>query len=188
MKVFAVLPFVVIAAMACSSSDSEPTPATGGSGGSTGGSGGSATGGAAGSSTGGSATGGAAGNARTQAAALARDDIPCVQDADCCVVFDMCQNTGYVVASGDNTATSTLLSGAPQDGCTNCIPPAIQVSCGANGFCTGVKVECVGSMFQEGMQDHCGALTLPAECAVVPPKAPPISGGYIPHVILGCGN
>ena len=175
MKVFAFLSFVAIAGMACSSSDSGPTPATGGSGGSTGGSGGSA-------------TGGAAGSARTQAAALARDDIPCVLDADCCVVFDMCQNTGYVVASGDNTATSTLLSGAPQDGCTNCIPPAIQVSCGANGFCTGVKVECVGSMFQEGMQDHCGALTLPAECAVVPPKAPPSSGGYIPHVILGCGN
>ena len=41
---------------------------------------------------------------------------------------------------------------------------------------------------EEGMQDHCGALTLPAECSVATQKAPPNSGAYIPHVILGCGT
>ena len=105
---------------------------------------------------------------RQQVASLARDDIACTSDADCCVVFDTCMNDGYVVSARDEVEAASLLASADQSRCTACIPPATQVSCGPTGFCMGAKIECSGTLFQGGMKNHCGALAIPAECALQP--------------------
>ncbi len=183
----------LVALVSCGSDDSSSTGGgTGGAaatGGAAGTGGATATGGAAGMA-GASGTGGAAGSAsdpRALAASLATDTIHCTQDSDCCVVFDMCRNEGYVVSSTDKAQVAGLLGSAPKDMCTGCIPPAIQVSCGASGFCTGVKVDCASSLFNDGMTDHCGSLNLPAGCSVVTQSGPLDPPGLTPKVILGCG-
>lgn len=158
---------------ACSSDDDGSTPGTGGS---------------AGASDSAGTAGSAGGDARAQAALFAREDLACTQDSDCCVVFDMCVNEGYLVAAKDKDAVKALLDSAPDDMCTNCIPPAIQVSCGTSGFCVAGKVSCTSSsFFQEGMADHCGKLTLPADCSV---KTQTVdwNPGMQTQKILGCGE
>jgi len=128
------------------------------------------------------------GDVRQQAAAFAREDIPCTADADCCVVFDGCRAEGYVVGAADKDKVRALLTSASSDMCVNCIPPMIQVACGPNGTCVGQKIECTGSTFlQEGYADHCGKLSLPADCAVKP-QSVPWSPGLEVQTILGCGE
>lgn len=172
---------------ACGSDDEGSTPGSAGSAGSSGSAGAAGTSGASGAA-GTSGAAGAAGDARAQAALFAREDLACTQDADCCVVFDMCVNEGYLVAAKDKDAVKGLLDSAPDDMCTNCIPPAIQVSCGASGFCVAGKIECTSSTFlQEGMADHCGKLTLPSDCSV---KTQTVDWdpGLQTQTILGCGD
>lgn len=105
---------------------------------------------------------------RAEAAAFARNDIPCTTDADCCVVFDLCLNDGYVVAAKDKDKVASLVASADKSRCTACIPPSTEVSCAPTGFCTGAKVECTGSFFSDGAKNHCGKLTLPTGCTVKP--------------------
>jgi hypothetical protein len=123
---------------------------------------------------------------RTEATALARDDLPCTSDADCCVVFDGCLNDAYVVSAKDKDKVASLLASADKSRCTGCIAPSTQVSCGPSGYCVGAKIECTGSLFSAGEVNHCGKLALPAGCA---PKA--AAGGPAPapatKTILHCG-
>jgi hypothetical protein len=127
----------------------------------------------------------AGGDPRAQTLALARDNLPCTTDADCCAVVDDCMNDVYVVSATDKAKAASLLASADASRCTSCIPPATQVSCASTGFCTAVKVECTGSLFSEGMKDHCGKLTLPAGCALKPASL----GAPVPSskVVLHCG-
>jgi len=116
-------------------------------------------------------TGGAGGQSaaqfRSEAAALARDDIPCQTDADCCVVFDNCWDDGYVVGASDKDHAADLLAQAAaaeeaEQGCLACIPPAIQVRCSANKVCIAEAFSSCD--WEAGMQDHCGELTVPNGC------------------------
>jgi len=120
---------------------------------------------------------------RSQATTLARDDLPCTTDADCCVVFDTCMNDGYVVASKDKNNVTSLLASADKSRCTACIPPPTQVSCGPSGFCVGVKIECTSGFFSEGSKDHCGKLTLPTGCT----EKKSGTVGPVTKTVLHCG-
>jgi hypothetical protein len=124
--------------------------------------------------------------ARQLASALARDDLSCTTDADCCVVFDLCINDGYIVSAKDKDKVAALLATADPSDCNFCEPPPTQVSCAATGFCTGVKVDCTGSsLFKDGMKNHCGTLALPAGCAA---KTASIGApGLGPKKVLHCG-
>lgn len=127
--------------------------------------------------------------ARAQARLLARDDIACTTDADCCVVFDTCRNEGYVVSAGDREKAASFLGAAVKDTCNRCITPSIQVYCGPQGVCTGAVVECAGIPWDEGAADHCGKLAAPAGCAEKKPAAATPSGpGLQPEMIIGCGT
>ena len=100
---------------------------------------------------------------RYAAEAYARDDLACQSDADCCAVIDACSNEALVVLVSDRPAVEALLEGAKDVGCTNCIPPAVQVTCEANR-CVGASVG--GSVSDEATltklrQSHCGSLPLP---------------------------
>jgi len=137
-----------------------------------------------------SGTGGSAGtgNPRTQAAAFAREDIKCTQDSDCCVVFDGCTAEGYVVGATDQSAVRTLLTSAPADMCVNCIPPAVQVSCGPNGTCIGQKIQCTDGLLEDAIKDHCGKVTLETGCTVKTQDLQPWDPGLQVETILGCGE
>jgi hypothetical protein len=141
----------------------------------------SGSGGAAGSA-------GSAGDKRTQAATYARDDLSCIQDADCCVVFDSCRAQGYLVAAADKTVVSGLLGSAEDSSCLKCIPPMIQAWCDA-GVCRAAKITCTGSLPSEAMQTHCGKMpSLPTDCTT-PQDAPGLQPpGLQPQTILGCGS
>lgn len=197
---------LVVVATACGSS-SEPgggsagmsgTGGVSGSGG-TGSPGGSAgvdaaAGGAAGSAAGGGgAAGGAAGaagsgDARDRAKTYARDIISCGQDSECCVVFDMCRNEGYLVAAADQQTVKDLLAKADQSLCTNCIPPPVQAWCNM-GTCKAVKTTCTsGTLVNDAMHDHCGKVALPAGCSAPQSHGGLPFPGLQPETILGCGS
>jgi hypothetical protein len=169
---------VAWALAACSSTDSDSSGAAGT---------GAQAGSGAAAGAGGSAAGAAgAADSRAQAATYARDDLPCTQDSDCCVVFDSCLAQGYLVAASDKTVVSGLLAAADRSACVNCIPPPIEAWCNA-GICKAVKITCTNSFPSDAMQSHCGKVSsLPSDCTTgqdAPGLQPP---GLQPQTILGC--
>ncbi len=154
--------------VACSGTDVPVGDAGGGASGNT--SGGAAgmpaaagSGAVAGSAT--SGAGGAPQDPRSQALSYASKDIPCSVDSDCCVVVDMCLDTGYLVGQNDRDTVRGLLDGASMDRCLACIPPPVQVTCEA-GKCLAnlVTDDSTASNEVRGQlrSDHCGSLDINA--------------------------
>ena len=102
-----------------------------------------------------------------QAAGYALDTIACQTDADCCVVFDGCHADGYIVGIDDRQTVASLLAqgSATATDCLDCMNPAIQVSCSAQHYCTGDKIDCMEDPFySQAASDHCDSLSVPATC------------------------
>ena len=104
-----------------------------------------------------------------EARGYAGDQIACQQDTDCCVVFDHCLASGYIVSATDQSTVRSLLDQAAASlsvECAGCMTPAVQVVCGQDGFCTGEPIYCTQTdpFDLHATSDHCGSLTLPPDC------------------------
>ena len=168
--------------VACSSDNSESPAGAGGAAGAAGTAGGAGAAGTAGAP-------GDGGDPRQQAASYATETIACTTNTDCCVVFDMCMNAGYVVGVADKGAVASLLASAPQSQCSSCIPPAVQVRCGPSKTCVGVKIDCGWSLqdLQDAMTNHCGLVTLPdAGCTETQSAGDFPTPGLNPQTIFTC--
>jgi hypothetical protein len=133
--------------------------------------------------------GGSNDDARQQALSLARDDIACTVSADCCAVVDGCLTQVLLVAAADRAEAAALLESAPQDMCTACMVPPVQVDC-VGGQCVAVEIIPDGSGTgpdwpTEFTQDHCGALEIPAGWMEDPGTANQ-SVGVRPATVIGC--
>lgn len=127
-------------------------------------------------------------NQRAEALSYARENIACTQDSDCCVVFDMCMNQGYVVSAADRGTVAQLISTADQSTCNGCEPPPIEVTCGSAGFCIGARLAC--GWDQAASTDHCGKVARPdGGCPTENPlnlkPAPPAKKL---QTVIGCGT
>jgi len=131
------------------------------------------------------------GDAREQALALAKNDIACTASADCCAVVDGCLTQVLLVSAADRDEAAALLAAAPQDMCTACMVPPVQVDC-VGGQC--VAVELVQDGTGTGVdwpsafsQDHCGAMDIPAGW-MEKPAATGASAGVRPATVISCGD
>ena len=93
--------------------------------------------------------------------ALARRDAPCTTPADCCVVFEQCYSTAYVVGSGDYARAQRLVSQVDHSDCTRCMSPPVALEC-VDGACLGRALPFEGGAEGNGA-DHCGTVSDPAE-------------------------
>jgi len=100
---------------------------------------------------------------RTQASEYAKDPVPCIQDADCCVVNDGCHSTVYLVASKDSAEVTSLLASADNSTCNRCVTPQIQVSC-VSGACVGERIDFACKLPMPYPGNHCGQVEVPASC------------------------
>ena len=128
-------------------------------------------------------------DARQQALALARDNIACTVSADCCAVVDGCLTQVLLVSAADRDQAVALLASAPDDMCTACMVPPVQVDC-VGGQCVAVEIEPDGSGtgvdWPTGFsEDHCGALEIPAGWQEKAP-ADSSSVGLHPATVIGC--
>jgi hypothetical protein len=126
---------------------------------------------------------------RQQALALAKDDIACTVSADCCAVVDDCLTQVLLVSAADRDQAAELLASAPDDMCTACMVPPVQVDC-VGGRCVAVEIESDGSGTgvdwpTEFTQDHCGALEIPAGWQEKPASSGE-SVGVRPATVIGC--
>jgi hypothetical protein len=130
-------------------------------------------------------------DARRQALALAKDDIACTVSADCCAVVDDCLTQVLLVSAADRAEAAELLASAPDDMCTACMVPPVQVDC-VGGQCVAVEIIQDGSGTgvdwpAELTHDHCGALEIPAGWMEKPPVMN-ASLGVRPATVIGCGD
>jgi len=93
--------------------------------------------------------------------ALARRDAPCSTSADCCVVFEPCNSTAYVVGAGDYSRAQKLVSQVDHSYCTRCVSPPVALEC-VDGACLGRALPFEGEAEANGA-DHCGTVSDPAE-------------------------
>ena len=140
----------LLCVVACSGTDVPVGAASGGASGSAG---------AAGSTATNAGSGGAAQDPRTEAASYASTDIACSVNSECCVVFDGCLVTGYLVAASDKDKVRALLDSASMDRCLGCIPPSVEVMC-EQGKCVAKTIEDTpgNRSPDDSRQDHCGSL------------------------------
>ena len=85
---------------------------------------------------------------------IQKTDIPCVDNSDCCVVFNSCLGEGQVV-SADDFATAGDVWPYCDGECTLCLVPVVEVEC-QQGECVGFELppdEDAGVFVGE---DHCG--------------------------------
>ncbi|HEY3357599.1 MAG TPA: hypothetical protein VGQ83_30385 [Polyangia bacterium] len=125
-------------------------------------------------------------NTREEALTYARDHIACTSTADCCAVQDGCLARMLLVSAADRDTVTQLLADAPMDMCLACITPPVQVDC-RQGEC--VMVAMTGGDYNDVgpfMQDHCGALELPAGWTEAPASVP--AGPRSPATVIGCGD
>jgi hypothetical protein len=136
-----------------------------------------------------------AGDLHAAALSYAREDIACTKDSDCCVVIDLCKNQGLVVGAEDRATVTELISdwNAIQTAtgsreCNMCIPPPIEVSCGAAGFCVGAEASCAWDPALSS--NHCGKAALSdSGCATATPlSTEPAAPGKRLQTVLGCGT
>jgi hypothetical protein len=130
-------------------------------------------------------------DARQQALALAKDTIACTASADCCAVVDGCLTQVLLVSAADRDQAAALLADAPDDMCTACMVPPVQVDC-VGGQCVAVEIIQDGSGtgidWPTGFtEDHCGALEIPAGWMEKPPVMS-ASAGVRPATVIGCGD
>jgi hypothetical protein len=125
---------------------------------------------------------------RAEALSYAREDIACTKDSDCCVVFDMCLNRGYVVGAADQATVANLIATADQTTCNRCMPPPVEISCGASGFCVGTKLGCGHG--STASANHCGKVTtVDGGCPTAAPLSiEPTAPGKKPQTVIGCGS
>ncbi len=128
-------------------------------------------------------------DSRQQALALAKDNIACTVSADCCAVVDGCLTQVLLVSAADREEAAALLAEAPQDMCTACLVPPVQVDC-VGGQCVAVEIEPDGSASgvdwpTDFSQDHCGALEIPAGWQEKPASSGE-SGGVHPATVISC--
>ena len=100
---------------------------------------------------------------RIEASHYAIDPIPCLQDADCCVVNDGCHSTAYVVASKDSPKVASLLASADNSKCDRCVTPMLLLSC-ISGVCGGERIPFGCSLPMPYPGNHCGKLEVPSSC------------------------
>jgi hypothetical protein len=124
---------------------------------------------------------------REEARSIARADAPCASDLDCCVVDDPCIEQALVVRASDKDKVASLVAEPGPEGCTQCILPAVQVSC-VQGLCAGVVVDTEADggtdfdTFSLLTHDHCGPIA-----GVASTTTKRISPSLAPRSILGCG-
>lgn len=72
--------------------------------------------------------------------ALAAKDAPCTTTADCCVVFEHCHSTAYVVGAGDFSRAEKLVSEVDDSTCNRCMAAPVELLC-VEGACVGRKLD-----------------------------------------------
>jgi hypothetical protein len=126
---------------------------------------------------------------RQEALSYARDDIACTTSDDCCAVEDGCMSDMLLVAAADRDHVAQLISESPQDMCTACITPPVQVDC-RGGVCVMLLLAEADpgadwNLAADFRRDHCGVMTVPdgwEEQTVAT-----ASRHLAPATVIGCG-
>jgi hypothetical protein len=106
----------------------------------------------------------------------------CTADADCCVVYELCQAQAYVVLATDYERAQTWAAEAPQESCVRCIPPSVEVRC-VDGGCAGFELPYDDPSYEVSRTDHCGIPALEQSAG-----ADAAGAGAGGDRVLGCGN
>ena len=111
-------------------------------------------------------------------------DFPCRDDSDCCIVIDGCKNVAYLYSTAPGAAPEPTIP-PPNDWCTGCIPPAIQVRC--------VARQCVGERISSSysgplLSSHCGPVKLPDAGASGYHDIPADASAPTPKSVWTCGG
>lgn len=118
--------------------------------------------------------------------ALAKKDAPCTTTAECCVVFERCHGTAYVIGEADFSRAKKLVSEVDDSTCNRCVAPPIELAC-VEGSCVGRELGFDDE--NEGHRTaHCGTVDSPAEEEA--PATSPIQSEEGEHAtgrMLGCG-
>lgn len=106
----------------------------------------------------------------------------CVEDADCCVVYEPCQATAFVVRAEDFAAAQELAANEPQEGCVRCLAPSVEVRC-VDGACAGFELPYEDPAYEASRLDHCGPAVAEGARGAAEAEA-----GAAGDRVLGCGS
>jgi len=84
--------------------------------------------------------------------AIQKENIPCTENSDCCVVINGCLAEGQIVHASDYAKAQVAWPYCPYE-CLECLPPNIDVAC-VDGICVGEEAEWTGEMVSG--TSHCG--------------------------------
>jgi len=91
--------------------------------------------------------------------ALAAKDAPCTSTAECCVVFEHCHSTAYVVGAGDFSRAKKLVSEVDDSTCNRCMAAPVELLC-VEGACVGRELD-LDDVNEGNRVAHCGTVEAP---------------------------
>ena len=131
--------------------------------------------------------GGGGGDPYQEALTYSHENIACTSDADCCVVFDDCNDTGMLVGKSDRQTVRGLLDSIHSTQCLACINPAVQASCD-QGHCVAQRLDdsAGGAFLSDARTDHCGKVAVPAARTLEEPITVGSSAAAL--TVFSCGQ
>jgi hypothetical protein len=122
--------------------------------------------------------------ARDGAASIMTPTLPaaCVNDSDCCIAFDSCMATSYLVGKTEYAAMNASIASARSGSamCVKCMPPSVQVQC-QEGICVGNTISYNPSVYKS----HCGYIDVSASDAATGVS---MHSATLPDSVWGCGS